>query len=200
MTPALQQNFAIPASSFCTHPLAEFPLETDCDPIYLRQHPIPIKSKEAFIRTINEWKATKRIERAPQSCPWNTPVHCVLKKDEQGRYDENNIDVRPCFNFNNCTTFTNPFDGTRWRFVANTFGPKNTPMHFQNLMETILDGLEGVLVYLDDIIVVSSVIKDHAKQVNDVLNTLTRWNLRVSKSKIHLCYRRLKVLGHILTP
>ena len=177
----------------------------------------------------------------------HTSTLCV-EKDEQGRYDENNIDVRPCFNskqINGCTldfiapmphiatifalmsrftvasvidlksaylqkrmkeadkektTFTNPFDGTRWRFVGNTFGPKNTPMRFQNLMETILDGLEGVLVYLDDIIVVSSVIRDHAKQVNDVLNTLTRWNLRVSKSKIHLCYRRLKVLGHILTP
>ena len=250
--PALQENYQISQDSFCTHPLAEFPLEVDCDPIYERQRRIPETFKPAFEKAMHAWQLTKRIEKAPRNTPWNVPVHCVLKKDEQGRYQKDSngdpVQVRPCFDFRTWnrntrnyfspipniaaifslmmgfivasvidlksaylqikvriedrpkTTFTNPFDGVRWYFVGNPFGPKNTPMRFQYLMEAVLDGFDGVLVYLDDIIIVSKSYQEHAQMVKSVLKTLTQWNLRVSKEKIHLFYRRVRVLGHVLTP
>ena len=113
ITPALETNFAIPSTSYCTHPLAEFPLEVDCDPIFERQRPMPIKFKAASEKTMREWKETARIEKAPRNAPWNVPVHCVLKKDEQGRFetDENGdpVEVRPCFDFRTINSRTKEF-------------------------------------------------------------------------------------------
>ncbi|CAF0875709.1 unnamed protein product [Didymodactylos carnosus] len=57
-----------------------------------------------------------------------------------------------------------------FQFTVMSFGLTNAPATFQRLMNVILSGLKWrcCLVYLDDVIIVSSAFDQHLKDINDV--------------------------------
>lgn len=97
------------------------------------------------------------------------------------------------------TAFTVPGRGL-FQFRRMPFGLTNAPATWQRIIDTILGPeLEPyVMVYLDDIIIISSEFSDHLKLLETVFDRLKEAGLVVSKEKCHFCKPELKYLGYLV--
>lgn len=77
----------------------------------------------------------------------------------------------------------------RGLFVYNrlVFGLKPAPAIFQRTLEQMLSGIQGVLVYLDDILICGRDRAEHDLCLDSVLTRLNDWGfrLRLEKCKFH---------------
>ena len=78
------------------------------------------------------------------------------------------------------------------------YGVSSGPGFFQREMEKILQGLEGVIVFLDDILISGTDIKQLYNRTDVVLNRLRDCGLTLSKSKCSFFNDKVKFLGYSL--
>lgn len=80
------------------------------------------------------------------------------------------------------------------------FGLCNAPGTFQRTMELVMRGLQWriVLVYLDDVIIVSSTYQEHLGRLREVFQRLREHGLKLKPKKCHLLQREVEFLGHIV--
>ncbi|XP_041461225.1 uncharacterized protein LOC121412478 [Lytechinus variegatus] len=78
------------------------------------------------------------------------------------------------------------------------FGMRNAPATFQRLMNCVIAGLDNVVVYLDDILVVSDTWSDHLTCLRDVFVRLTKAGLVVNLSKCEFAQATVTYLGHVV--
>jgi hypothetical protein len=84
-------------------------------------------------------------------------------------------------------------------FVGAPFGLKHLTALMQRLMDAVfVDCWEFVIIIVDGIIIFSLTLKDHIRDVTQVLEALTWWNLKVNVKKCHWCCLELAALGHRL--
>ncbi len=62
------------------------------------------------------------------------------------------------------------------------YGIASAPSIFQAAMEAMLQGIDGCLVYLDDILVCGSTDQEHLQRLDKVLEHLEAHDLRVNQS------------------
>lgn len=88
-----------------------------------------------------------------------------------------------------------------YEFIRMPFGLKNAPATFQRLMnETLRDFINKTcVVYLDDILIFSTSLKEHVKAITDIFTVLERANLKIQIDKCNFMKRETEFLGHILT-
>ena len=82
-----------------------------------------------------------------------------------------------------------------FRYTRLAFGVSSATAIFQELMEKILSGLEGVAVFVDDIIVTGKDDNDHTKNLKSVLQRLSDWGVRLKKSKCTFMKDNVEYLG-----
>jgi transposase InsO family protein len=87
----------------------------------------------------------------------------------------------------------------QYEMLRMNFGYSNAPPFFQQLMERLLKGIEGVTVYLDDILIATKDEKSHQKALSRVIEVFSRNNMKLNLSKCLLFQRDLKYLGHIIS-
>ncbi|MBW0472728.1 hypothetical protein O181_012443 [Austropuccinia psidii MF-1] len=78
-------------------------------------------------------------------------------------------------------------------------GIKNSPAHFQRIMDTILQEkiLEcWMIVYIDDIIIYSETWEDHVQYMDRVISKCTPINIKISLMKSNSGQQELLELGH----
>ena len=95
------------------------------------------------------------------------------------------------------TTFITPF-GRYW-FNRLPFGITSSPEIFQFKMNELLEGLEGVVVYIEDILVYGSNMKEHDERLSKVLHILKENGLKLNDSKCHYRHSELKSLGQSIS-
>ena len=80
------------------------------------------------------------------------------------------------------------------------FGLTNAPSTFQRLMnQTFFDILDQfVVVYLDDILVLSSTLQDHLQHLRTVLSRLRKKQLCAKLKKCSFLQTDVEYLGHIV--
>jgi hypothetical protein len=87
----------------------------------------------------------------------------------------------------------------RGLFEYNTmpFGLKTAPGIFQRFMDGILGRLRwtAALCYIDDVIIFSDTVEEHAKHIEYILQAATSAGLKFSRAKCHFGYASLKLLG-----
>ena len=81
-------------------------------------------------------------------------------------------------------------------FTRLPFGISSAPGIFQRVMESLLQGISGVVVYLDDILISGSTEEEHLAALDEVLNRLNKAGLRVKKSKCEFLRSSVTYLGH----
>ena len=93
---------------------------------------------------------------------------------------------------------------TRWGLFEYTmvpFGVTNAPAQFMNLMHDVLrDFLDRfVLVFLDDVLVYSRSVEDHADHLRQVFQKLRDWQLYAKASKCQIQTKTIEFLGQQVT-
>ena len=63
---------------------------------------------------------------------------------------------------------------------------------------TLLDGLDGVIVYQDDVLVHGTTVKQHDDRLDAVLNRIIASGLRLNENKCKIRQKSLAFLGHII--
>ena len=90
-------------------------------------------------------------------------------------------------------------EGQTWRYKRCCFGLKSLPQCFQKLMETVLQDIDGVQVYLDDVLVTASTRKEHDEKLDLVLKRLKDFNITLNREKCLLGVESLEFLGFIVS-
>jgi hypothetical protein len=79
-------------------------------------------------------------------------------------------------------------------------GIAGSPDIFQSKMLELIESLEYVQAYLDDLLCISrSSLEDHLKKQEEVLRRFLDVGLKVNAEKLTLCALEIEYLGHILT-
>ena len=89
-----------------------------------------------------------------------------------------------------------------YEFLRLPFGLKNAPGAFQREMQQVLSTFDGkqVVVYLDDVLVMSKTFTEHLDLVSRVLSTFIKYGMKVNHEKCHWFPREVSFLGHIISP
>ena len=101
------------------------------------------------------------------------------------------------------TTFWTPFG--RYRYLRLPFGINLAPGEFECKLQEKLDGLPGVIVLRDDILVVGNgetmdeANKNHDENLVRLLDRAQQVNLRLNSSKLHLRKPEVRFMGHLIT-
>ena len=83
-----------------------------------------------------------------------------------------------------------------FRYNRLRYGISLAPGIFQLTMETLLQGMANVVVYLDDILITGPTDKAHLKTLEEVLTKLKQAGLRLKESKGVFMADLVTYLGH----
>ncbi|MBW0535439.1 hypothetical protein O181_075154 [Austropuccinia psidii MF-1] len=89
-----------------------------------------------------------------------------------------------------------------FEYLGMPFGIKNTPSHYQRMMNNIFpeELSEGwLIIYIDDIIICSETWDSHLSRLERVLQDILQVNIKNSLKKCDFAYSELKALGHVVS-
>ncbi|XP_058880316.1 uncharacterized protein K02A2.6-like [Acipenser ruthenus] len=85
-----------------------------------------------------------------------------------------------------------------YRYHRLSYGVSSAPSIFQAVMDQILQGLDHVVCFLDDILVTASSKEEHLKTLDEVLGRLEQYCVRVKLSKCKFMQESVEYLGHLI--
>ena len=87
-----------------------------------------------------------------------------------------------------------------WQFKRLPFGLRNAPAAFQREMQQVLQEFphKNVMVYIDDVLVMSQSLEEHLKMVDKVLTTLETYGITVKTGKCNWFHKEVEYLGHLI--
>ena len=94
------------------------------------------------------------------------------------------------------TTFITPFG--RYHYNKLPFGISSAPEHFQRRMLSLLEGLDGVVCVMDDILVFSRTKQEHNNRLQAVLKRLSAAGVTLNSKKCEFCKTQITFLGHVI--
>ena len=83
-----------------------------------------------------------------------------------------------------------------FRYTRLPFGISAAPGIFLRVMDNILQGIPGVMVYLDDILITEPTVSEHLQSLETVLDRLTNAGLHIKKNKCTFMSTSVIYLGH----
>ncbi|XP_063847238.1 uncharacterized protein LOC135092552 [Scylla paramamosain] len=92
------------------------------------------------------------------------------------------------------TAFANPSGLYQYRVLP--FGLANSPVVFNRRIRQVLGDLNGVEVFVDDVLIHSTYLEDHVRLLRMVLDKLRDANMTVKPSKCELAKADVEFLGH----
>lgn len=97
------------------------------------------------------------------------------------------------------TAFSTSFG--HYHFNRMPFGLKNAPATFQRLMDQVLSGLQGteLFVYLDDIVIYASSLREHEIKFNKLAERLRAAKLKLQPDKCEFLRKEVTYLEHIIS-
>ena len=95
------------------------------------------------------------------------------------------------------TTFISPWG--RFRFRRMCFGISSAPEYYQRAMEKILKNAEGVVCFMDDVLVFGPDQPTHWQRVKTVLERVSAAGMTLRKDKCQFGVESVCFLGHLLS-
>ena len=72
------------------------------------------------------------------------------------------------------------------------FGISSAPEVYQRAMEKVLNGLPGVVCYMDDLLIYGRTTEEHWSRLSDVLQAIEKSGLTLKKEKCEFCCTSVK--------
>ena len=82
-----------------------------------------------------------------------------------------------------------------FRYTRLPFGVSSAPGILQCVIESLLQGIKGVVIYLDDILITGAT-EENLRTLDEVLSRLNKAGLRVKRSKCEFMRESVTYLGH----
>ena len=89
-----------------------------------------------------------------------------------------------------------------FEYLRMPFGIKNSPSHFQRMMDSIFGSFNRqcwMMINIDDIIIYSDDWETNLDKIKIVLETSVKSGFKMSVKKCNFGYGELKALGHIVS-
>ena len=86
-----------------------------------------------------------------------------------------------------------------FRYNRLPFGIASAPAIFQRVMDTLLQGIPGVCVYLDDILISGQSEEEHLARLSEVLRRLAESGMRLKEEKCNFLLSSVEYLGHVIS-
>ena len=128
------------------------------------------------------------------------PIIHDLFEELQGNCVFSTLDLKSAFN----SLRLNPKDAHKlsftWRNVqyqpiGTVFGIRHVSSQFQRTMSIALAGLPFVRYFVDDIVCASKSLEEHKAHLNQVIDRLTKVNLKLNPEKCHFFQSEIYLLG-----
>ena len=97
----------------------------------------------------------------------------------------------------NLLTFNTPFG--RYKYRRMPMGITSAPEVYQHRMKQVFEGLDGVEVMMDDVLIWGKNEKEHNDRLRAALERVKNNNLTLNKKKCKLMQEEIKYLGHKFT-
>ena len=85
-----------------------------------------------------------------------------------------------------------------FRYNRLPYGVSSAPGIFQRYMESLLQGIPNVIVYIDDILITGKTESEHLSTLSKVLTKLEEAGLRAHRSKCKFMAKSVVFLGHMI--
>lgn len=131
------------------------------------------------------------------------PLISKVISDTAGHKYFTTLDLRQAFLRSPLTPKSQPltafyYGGKQYMFLRAPFGLKPMSSIFQRGMADILDGLDFVAVYIDDIVIYSKTPEEHLLHVQEVLKRLNKHKLIINPEKCHFFCTEIILLGFVI--
>ena len=144
-----------------------------------------IEKKNGSLRLcLNPW-LLNQVEREHYRIPTIQEIACDLKGkvvfstlDLKDGYWQVELDAQSSF----LCTFNTPFG--RHRFTRMPFGLKSAAEVFQKKNEAVFEGISGVYIVADDIIIAAPTVEEHDKILKQVLDRAEAHNVKLNYDKL----------------
>lgn len=94
------------------------------------------------------------------------------------------------------TTFNTPFG--RYCFLRMPYGLNSSPEVFHRVFSKIFEGIENVVIYIDDILIWAETIEQLNEILKKVLERARQYNVRFNMNKCKFNVTEVKYLGHVI--
>ena len=85
-----------------------------------------------------------------------------------------------------------------FQYTRLPFGVSAAPAVFQRCMKNLFQGCKGVSVYLDDLLVTGSTVKEYLENLDKVLGILATAGLTLNQTKCKFLLPSVEYLGHVI--
>jgi len=83
-----------------------------------------------------------------------------------------------------------------YQYTRLPFGIASSPAIFQKTMDCILQGVDGVMCYLDDLLIMGTTAEEHLRNLEKVLQRLQKHRIHLQKEKCQFFVPSVEYLGH----
>ena len=86
-----------------------------------------------------------------------------------------------------------------FQYTRLPFGISTAPAIWQKAMSQVLQGIPGVVYFIDDILVTGHTRQEHEANLRRVLERIREYGLHLKKSKCLFFQKELEFLGHLIS-
>jgi hypothetical protein len=97
------------------------------------------------------------------------------------------------------TAFSVPGKRARYQWRVTPMGLQGSPASFARLMDFVMTGVKGIIMYIDDILEHSRDHEQHLKSIEEVLWRLRKYGLKLNVDKTIIGARTVQYLGYTLS-
>ncbi|KAK3516482.1 hypothetical protein QTP70_017819, partial [Hemibagrus guttatus] len=163
-----------------------------------------VEKKDGGLRTCIDYQGLNTIT---VRYPYPLPLVPAALKQLRGARVFTKLDLRSAYNLvriRENDEWKTAFHTTHghYEYCVMPFGLTNAPAVFQAVINGVFRDLlgRGVIAYIDDILVYSTSMEDHVRQVREVLTRLQRFHLFVKLEKCEFSRTTVTFLGYVIFP
>ena len=163
---------------------------------------VPVRKTDGKLRICVDYRQVNQVTKK-ENYPMPNLMNCIYRPNKVKFFTKIDL-VRGYYQVpieeesRQYTAFSTPQH--HYQFKRLSFGLKNSGMAFQKVMQQILAPLlsHNIIIYIDDILIMSRSFKEHVNIVSKVLRLLNDYKIKIKVSKCEMFREEVSFLGHLI--